>query len=59
MNFACAQGLVTTSQKSAISMRIVMKLNSLPTGCCIQALAMRIHRAERFVPKAMKNVTAR
>ena len=29
-------------------MRMVSKLNRAPTGCCIQALAIRIQSAERF-----------
>ena len=59
MNLACAQGLETISQKFVISMRIVSKLNSAPVGYIIQALATRIHRADRFVPRAMRKVTAR
>ncbi len=40
-------------------MRMVSKLNSEPTGFCIQPLAMRIHSAERFEPSATSQVTAR
>ena len=40
-------------------MRIVSGLNCAPTGCCIQALAMRIHSAERLEPRATRAVTAR
>src|SRR6266487_4989170 len=40
-------------------MRIVSGLNRLPTGCCIQALAIRIQRAEKFEPNATHQVTAR
>ena len=48
-----------TSMKDVISMRIVSGLNRLPTGFCIQPLAMRIHRAERLEPRATMNVTPR
>ncbi|MCY1371812.1 hypothetical protein D9M69_589770 [compost metagenome] len=54
---ACASGLKSTAQKSVISMRMVSKLNSAPTGFCIQPLAIRIHRAERLVPTAIRMVT--
>ena len=40
-------------------MRIVSKLNSTPTGYCIQPLAIRIHSAERLVPIATSQVTTR
>ena len=40
-------------------MRMVTKLNSDPTGFCIQPLAMRIQSAERLVAVAISTVTAR
>ena len=41
------------------SMRMVTGLNSAPTGFCIQALAIRIHSADRLDPSATRNVTPR
>jgi phage tail sheath gpL-like len=32
-------------------------LNFIPTGCCIQALAAKIHIADRFVQIAVSQVT--
>ena len=40
-------------------MRMVWKLKCAPTGCCIHALATRIHSAERFEPIATIQVTVR
>ena len=48
-----------TSKKLVISMRIVSKLKSEPTGYCIHALAIKIQSAERLEPKAMQIVTIR
>ena len=58
-NFDCATGLNSTAKKSVTSIRMVSGLNRLPTGCCIQALAIRIHSAEKFEPNATHQVTAR
>ena len=38
-------------------MRIVSALNFAPTGFCIQALAIKIHNAERLLPIAISHVT--
>ena len=40
-------------------MRMVAGLNFAPTGYCIQPLAIRIHSAEKLVPSASSQVTAR
>ena len=40
-------------------MRIVWRLNCAPTGFCIQALAIRIHSADRLEPSATSAVTTR
>ena len=37
-------------------MRMVCGLNTAPTGCCIQPLAIRIHSAEKLVPTATISV---
>ena len=47
------------AKKSIISFLIVSGLNSIPTGCCIQALATRIQRAEILAPMAVNHVDAR
>ena len=47
------------AMKSVISMRMVSKLNSAPTGACIQPLAIRIHSADRLVPMAINVVTSK
>ena len=54
-NFACAVGLSNTATKSFTSMRMVSGLNTAPTGCCIQPLAIRVPErreigAERHQP---------
>ena len=51
--------LKRTAKKSVISIRMVIGLNSAPTGFCIQPLAIRIHMADRFEPIAIRKVTAR
>ena len=38
-------------------MRMVSGLNTAPTGCCIQPLAIRIHSAEKLEPMATSQVT--
>ncbi|MCY1514512.1 hypothetical protein D9M68_490570 [compost metagenome] len=58
-NLAWATGLKITAAKSVISMRMVSGLKIDPTGFCIQPLAIRIHSAEKLVPKATSQVTAR
>ncbi len=40
-------------------MRMVWKLNSAPTGFCIQPLAIRIQSALRLVPMAISSVTSK
>ncbi len=40
-------------------MRMVSGLNTAPTGCCIQPLAIKIHSAERLEPIATSQVTVR
>ena len=59
VDFDWTTGLKNTSEKSLSSIRIVSGLKRLPTGCCIQALAMRIHKAEKLDPSATHQVTAR
>ncbi|OIQ73872.1 hypothetical protein GALL_444860 [mine drainage metagenome] len=56
-NLACAWGLKITSQKSVISMRMVMNEKSEPTGLFIQPFATSIHSADRFDPNAISMVT--
>ena len=51
-NLLMAVGESSTAQKSIISFRAVSGLNCIPTGSCIQALATRIHSAERLDPTA-------
>jgi hypothetical protein len=53
----CATGLKSTAAKSVTSIRMVSKLNSAPTGYCIQPFAIRIHRAEKLAPSAISQVT--
>ena len=48
-----------TAQKSVISLRMVSGLKVQPTGCCIHALATRIHSAEMLAPRAVSHVEAR
>ena len=55
-NLLTATGDVATAQKSTISLRTVSGLNSMPTGCCIHALATRIHQAEIVAPKPVSQV---
>ena len=45
--------------KSVTSMRIVSGFRAAPTGCCIHPLAIRIQSAERLLPSATSQVTAR
>ena len=54
-----ATGDKATAQKSNISFRTVSGLNRIPTGCCIQALAIKIQRAERVAPMIVSQVEAR
>ena len=58
-NLLTATGDVATAQKSTISLRTVSGLNSIPTGCCIHALATRIHQAEIVAPNPVNQVEAR
>ena len=58
-NLAWATGLKITAAKSVTSMRMVSTLKRAPTGFCIQALAIRIHSAERLVANASRLVTIR
>ena len=58
-NLLTATGDVATAQKSTISLRTVSGLNSMPTGCCIHALATRIHQAEIVAPKPVSQVEAK
>jgi len=46
-----------TSQKLTISFLIISGLNCIHTGCCIQALADKIHIADKFVQIAVAQVT--
>ncbi|MNR19005.1 hypothetical protein D3C85_1357680 [compost metagenome] len=48
-----------TAMKSTTSIRMVSGLKAEPTGFCIQPLAIRIHRADRLVPRATMKVTNR
>src|SRR5210317_1287160 len=59
VNLLMATGESSTSQKFCISKRALSGLNAMPTGCCIQAFATRIQRAERFEPKATIQVAKR
>ena len=54
-----AMGENATAQKSVISLRMVSGLKVQPTGCCIHALATRIHSAEMLAPRAVSHVEAR
>ena len=58
-NLLTATGDVATAKKSTISLRTVSGLNSMPTGCCIHALATRIHQAEIVAPKPVSQVEAK
>ena len=58
-NLFIATGEKSTCQNEIISLRTVSRLNVHPTGCCIQALATRIHSAERFAPMAVSHVAVR
>ena len=58
-NFITAIGDRATAAKSLISFLTVAGLNVMPTGCCIQALATRIHHAEIVAPKPVSHVAAR
>jgi len=48
-----------TSQKFTISFLIKSGLNCIQTGYCIQALALKIHIADKLVPIAVAQVTLR
>lgn len=58
-NLPTAKGERATARKSTISLRIVSGLNAHPTGCCIHALATRIHHAEMVAPNPVSHVEAR
>ena len=58
-NLLTATGERATAENELISLRTVSRLKSQPTGCCIQALATRIHQAERLAPMAVSHVAAR
>ena len=58
-NLPTAKGDRATSRNETISLRMVSGLNSHPTGCCIQALATRIHQAEMVAPSPVSQVDAR
>ena len=58
-NLFTATGFIRTAQKSTISFRIVSGLNSIPTGCCIQPFATKIHNAERLEPIATNQLESR
>ena len=58
-NLLMATGDKATAQKSNISLRTVSGLNCIPAGCCIQALAIRIHRADKVAPIMVSQVEAR
>src|SRR5210317_1289269 len=59
VNLLMATGDSRTSQKFCISKRALSGLNAMPTGYCIQAFATRIHKAERFEPRATIQVANR
>ena len=48
-----------SAQKSSITLRICAGSNSMPTGYCIQALAIRIQSDESDAPMAVSHVEAR
>ena len=54
-----AVGERATAQKSAISLRIVSGLKTIPCGFCIQALATRIQTAEIVAPTIVSQLEAR
>ena len=58
-NLCIATGENATAQKLSITLRICAGSNSMPTGYCIHALAIRIHSAERDAPMAVSQVAAR
>ena len=58
-NLLTALGLKMTSAKFSISFLAVSGLKCIPTGCCIQPLAMSIHKAERLEPIATSHVESR
>ena len=58
-NLSTAIGENKTSQKLIISLRAVSGLKRIPRGICIQALATRIHKAERLAPIAVSQVANR
>ena len=59
VNFVTAAGEKATAIKSTISLRTVSGLKDMPTGCCIQLLATRIHQAEMVAPSPVSQVLAR
>jgi hypothetical protein len=54
-----ATGDSRISQKSCISYRAFSGLKAIPTGCCIQAFATSIQKAERLEPRATIQVANR
>src|SRR5215212_7442339 len=52
-------GLLTTARKSVSSACPVASLRVYPTGCCIQAFASRIHKAEKSAPMATNQMEAK
>src|SRR6266511_6141092 len=52
-------GLPTSAKKLTSSARWLASLITKPTGCCIQPLASKIHRAERFDPIATSQIEAK
>src|SRR5574344_150481 len=58
-NFTTAVGEKATAANDTISFRTVSGLNSIPTGCCIQALATKIHHAEIVAPNTVSQVEAK
>ena len=53
------ESTVSLRQKLVISFRAVSGLKAVPTGCCIHALATRIHTAERLAPNAVSHDAVR
>src|SRR5665647_2275808 len=58
-NLWTAIGENNISQKLVISIRAVSGLKTIPTGFCIQALATRIHKADKLAPMAVSQVAVR
>src|SRR5512143_463315 len=55
-NITQALGLKTNAPKSTISARPLLR--TYPTGCCIKALAIKIHKADSELPSATSQITA-